>query len=316
MKKLTSVLLSAMMLSQSGFAFPLIASAEETNDALHFVMRVRWGNVLDAPQDSSEMNFDGSISASDVENSRGVRLMKALKFEKHNETADKITSRKNPVSWNSLTYGHWDGVIVNVSASPENTITTAAGATIITKTAQELYDQVGAFVQDVGNGREIVIDTHRVPAGTVLAEVDWGKHPRIDCKENPSDPACTGMDFTGSLTLENITTGKFDFLKTLRFEPSDSITSESETAIEWVSKIYGGRDGILLLITPDTNADAMITASFPAQNYTSSHSLNKLLREGQASVEIVPGYTLHFKTLRPSRHHIVKAVAHALEIQP
>jgi len=66
-----------------------------TNPMLHFVMKVRWGNVIGEPVNISESNFDGSVN---VSSSARVSLERTLLFEKHNNTADKITERKNPVS--------------------------------------------------------------------------------------------------------------------------------------------------------------------------------------------------------------------------
>ncbi|MCK4892050.1 MAG: hypothetical protein KAS78_05265, partial [Candidatus Pacebacteria bacterium] len=105
------------------------------NQMLHFVMQVRWGNVIGEAENINEANFNGSISVS--ENAR-VSLQRALLFEKHNADADKIISKNNPVSWISLIYNHYDGVKVTVSSLADNEVTITTTEGTVTKTAQEL----------------------------------------------------------------------------------------------------------------------------------------------------------------------------------
>lgn len=161
-KKLLSIIMVfAFVVSLVPANVPSSGATETTvspeNPMLHFVMQARWGNVIGEPENTDETNFDGSVSVS--ENAR-VSLQRTLLFEEHNATADKITSEKDPVSWKSLVYNHWDGVKVTVSspATDNVTVTTAQGNVV--KTAQELYDLTDQYVENLGDGREIVIDVY------------------------------------------------------------------------------------------------------------------------------------------------------------
>ena len=61
-----------------------------TNQTLHFVMDVRWGNVIDDPTNSDEANFDGSVS---VTNAARVSLQRTVLFERHNETVRNVVPK-------------------------------------------------------------------------------------------------------------------------------------------------------------------------------------------------------------------------------
>jgi len=56
-----------------------------TNQMLHFVMKVRWGNVIGDPTNTGKTIFDGSV---DVTDSARASLEKTLLFERHNNTTD------------------------------------------------------------------------------------------------------------------------------------------------------------------------------------------------------------------------------------
>lgn len=289
LKKLTSfVMMFVFALSSVSVAGVPAAVAEEgngtssdgtetspTNQMLHFIMKVRWGNVIDNSTDlsSPEANFDGSVNVTDAAR---VSLQRSVLFEKHNETADKITERKNPVSWNSLIYRHYDGVKVAISspAGDDVTITTTQGS--VTMTAQALYDLSESYVKDVEEGREIVIETYPVKNPRYFLRVVWGKTSRAEyalkgeADEIESNAVMIGnalkkavknqfgkdinvYDASGYFQIDN--GGVLKFIKTLRFEGSDEITLNSEGKIEWTSHVAQGVDGILVEL--DLDADSL-----------------------------------------------------------
>ncbi len=244
-----------------------------TNQILHFVMDVRWGNVIDDPTNSDEANFDGSVS---VTNAARVSLQRTVLFEGHNETADKITRRKNPVLWNSLIYEHWDGVKVVISSPANDNVTISTAQGDVTMTAQEFYDLSDPEIKEVGEGREIVIETYPLKNPRYFLKVVWGKTDRAEyalkgeANEIENSTVMTGnalkriaknqlgkdiavYDASGYFQIDN--GGELRFIKTLRFEGLDEIISSSDSKIEWTSNVAQGVDGILVEL--DLDADSL-----------------------------------------------------------
>jgi len=283
LKKLTSfVMMFAFMLSSVSMAGVPAAIAEEgdgissdgtetspTNQMLHFIIDVRWGNVIGDPENSDEANFDGSVS---VSSSARVSLERTLLFERHNETADKIIERKNPVSWNSLTYGHWDGVKVLVSSPANDSVTIKTAEGDVTMTAQEFYDLSEPYVKDVGEGREIVIKAYPIKNPKYFLKVIWGKTSRADYKirsketnameniaEETNSNAVLAMKLPSAWHrapgyFQINSGGTLGFIRALRFEGPDQVTSISASKIEWKSYVAQGVDGILTRLNLDANS--------------------------------------------------------------
>lgn len=287
-----------------GTARSIVASETSSeNPMIHFVMKARWGNVIGEPENILETNFDGSIAVSS--NAR-ISLQKELLFEEHNATADKITSKKDPVSWKSLIYNHWDGVNVLIS-SPANdsvSITTTQGT--VTKTAQEFYDMKEQFIQSVGNGREIVIKTYPIArTPNYFLKVFWGKVDREDyvasigkCREAEEGVAAgiakcllSQINADGSFKIDS--GGKLSLVKTLRFERNDKITSKTDTEIGWTSRIYEGVDGILVnlkLNASELDKSDTVTLNFTNSNWTKSFGIVDLYHNGTTKETIKNGY--------------------------
>ena len=244
-----------------------------TNQMLHFIMDVRWGNVIDDATNFEKTSFDGSVN---VSSSARVSLERTLLFERHNATADKITKRKDPVSWNSLTYGHWDGVKVLVSSPANDSVTIETTQGDITMTAQELYDLSEPKVEDVGEGREIVIKAYPIKNPKYFLKVIWGKTSRADYElkgeadeiesqavmvgnaikqiiKNKLGKDITVHDASGNFQINS--GGNLKFVKALRFEGLDRIIPSSSTSkIEWVSHVAQGVDGILVKLDLDVDS--------------------------------------------------------------
>ena len=243
-----------------------------TNQMLHFVMKVRWGNVIGDPTNIEESNFDGSVS---VSSSARVSLERTLLFEKHNSIADKITKRKDPVSWNSLIWNHWDGVKVLVSSPANDDVVIATNEGTITMTAQELYDLSAPHIYDAGEGREIVIKTYPIKNPKYFLKVIWGKTSRADYAlkgeadeieisavavgnaikriiKNKLGKDITVHDASGYFQIND--GGILKLIKTLRFEGKDKIVSKTNSKIEWTSHVAQGVDGILTKLDLDANS--------------------------------------------------------------
>ena len=252
-------------------------SATETK---HFIMTIKWGNVRGDVSDKAEAIFDGSISSDD--SLARISLIRELLFEKHNDSRDKITSRKNPVSWTSLIYGHWDGVRVLVSASTTATITVDVGQGNVSKTVQELFELNEALVVDVGNDKEIVIKAHPYKNRQAFMTVFWGDGPKGQ-----------RANFAGSLTLAGGSEMKFK--KALRFEKNDKILTDSTTQISWNSIIIGGKDGLLFRakFDKDVNDSDILTVNFSELGWSKTYKLidlyhNRITREVIGGVSILP----------------------------
>lgn len=309
---ITGLVLSGFVFALPAFALTDSTTDEQTatnivaSDMLHFVMDVRWGNVIGEPTDVAQADFSGSVSVS--ANVARVSLIRKLKFEDH----DSLTSKRNPVSWSSLIYNHWDGVRVLVSSpSSQNIIVTTAQGSV-TKTAKEFFTMKEPFVQDVGNDKEIVIRTHPQPRHSFIAKILWGKPHRNDYDENEQKcdekiAETTGADsvvslrpikcrllvkenFSGSLT---VTRGaKMQLIRTLRFERNDKILTRLPSEVTWESFIYGGVDGILVKfnLSRDISRNDTVTLSFPELDWSESISLTKLYHEKEIKRRIKPGY--------------------------
>ena len=266
------------------------SATSPTNQMLHFVMDVRWGDVINDATNFEETNFDGSVN---VSSSARVSLERMLLFERHNATADKITKRKDPVSWNSLTYGHWDGVKVLVSSPAGDSVTIKTTQGDVTMTAQELYDLSEPKVEDVGEGREIVIKVYPIKNPKYFLKVIWGKTSRADYKIRSKEAgdveisaATTTADSSPNAVIANnrrITNGiawhdasgnfqinsggTLRFVKALRFEGKDRITlPNSDSKIEWISHVAQGVDGILMRLNLD--ADSLDNSDTVTLNFT------------------------------------------------
>lgn len=294
-----------------------IAAGEtsSTNPMLHFVMQVRWGNVIGEPENISETNFDGSIA---VSSDARVSLQRTLLFEEHNATADKITSKKDPVSWKSLIYNHWDGVKIVVSSQTNDNIiiTTAQGS--ITKTAQEFYDIKGQYIQDIGSGKEIVVDVYPAQKNpSYFLKVFWGK---IDKREYNEKRCATGTEGTARCLLPLLNAdgsfkidsgGTLKLIKPLRFEFPDAIKSSSDTQIEWTSRLYGGVDGILVNLK--LNADELDKSDTVTINFTNyqtsfpkSYSILDLYHNGYTEDIIKSGYGVAFQVWRKTNRQLIR----------
>lgn len=281
------------------------------SDMLHFKMKVRWGNVLGELEDIKKTNFDGSIS---VQNGARISIENTLLFDEHNETADKITSKTDTsILWNSLIYNHWDGVLVVISAPASSYLTLDIGGNKIEKTAQEFYSTSDEIIQNVGNGREIVIKSYKVVINpSYFLKVYWGKIERSGYAEECIPTAIGGcktplLNANGSFKIDS--GGKLQLVKTLRFEPGDAIISKSDTEIKWNSRLYGGIDGILVNLK--LNADELdiadtVTINFDNHSkpgFPKSYSIVNLYHNGITKDIITSdGYGVAFEVWkRPNR---------------
>ncbi len=299
--------------SSSSEAQPEVISA---NDMLHFKLKVRWGNVIGDPESIAETNFDGSITVADTAR---VSLENTLRFEDHNEDADKIgTATKTSVPWKSLTYSDWDGVMVTISAPASSSVVITAGGETITKTAEELYSDQGEIVEDAGSGREVVVQSYKVSKHpSYFLKVFWGKIEREGYGEEcvlTAIGACKEplLNATGSFKINS--GGKLNLVKTLRFEWPDKIVSKSDTEIKWQSALYGGIDGILVhlkLNADELDASDKVTINFDkhtASGFPKSYSIVDLYHNGNTK-DVIDGtgdYGVAFEVWKRPNKSIVR----------
>lgn len=296
-KRLVSI--TSLITLVAGFALTGIAPVKSSdvspdNPMLHFTMKVRWGNVIDDPVYMEETNFDGSIS---VSSDARISLQRKLLFDWHNNTADRITSRKDPVSWNSLIYGHWDGVMVTVSSPANDEVTIATSQGDLTMTAQEFYDLSESYTQSVGdNEMEIVVDVY--PAGenpNYFLKIYWGKVDRTNYLIKRCTPGTEGtakchiplINANGSFKIDS--GGTLQLAKTLRFEGRDLITGQTDTEISWNSDLYGGVDGILInlkLNSVELDDSDTVTLNFTNGGWTKSFSIIDLYHDKLTGVVV------------------------------
>lgn len=318
-KSLSVIMIFAFVVSLVPANVPSSGATETTvsseNQMLHFVMQVRWGNVIGEVEDDAEANFDGSISVS--ENAR-VSLQRTLLFEEHNADADKIILKKNPVSWTSLIYNHYDGAKVTVSSPADNevTITTTAGS--ITKTAQELYDLSDQLVEDLGDGKEIVIDVYPAQENpSFFLKVFWGKIDKTEYNEKRCAAGTEGtarcilplLNADGSFKIDS--GGTLKFIKPLRFEFPDKIDSQSDTEINWTSRLYGGVDGILVnlkLNADELDKEDTITMDFTNHqvSFPKSYSILDLYHNKYTEDIIASGYGVAFQVWRKTNRQLIR----------
>jgi hypothetical protein len=288
------------------------------NQMLHFVMKVRWGNVIGEPENASESTFDGSIS---VSNNARISLERKLLFEKHNNNADKIIQRKDPVSWTSLIYNHWDGVKVLVSSpASDNVVIDIPGQGTITKTAKEFYDMSKPYTEDVSNGREIVVKVYPVKNPKYFLKIIWGKTSRTDYalrSKIESDEVIALRPIAKRLvTLHNASGnlkindgGTLKLIKKIRFEGRDRITSQTDTQIDWTSYVARGVDGILVKLKLDANnlsASNTITLNFTEANWSKNFSVVDLYHDKITTETIKNGYGAILQVWRKPNRSLIR----------
>lgn len=299
-----------------------------SNDMLHFKLKVRWGNVIGDPESIGQANFKGSVS---VENTARISLEDTLRFEKHTSDADIITSaatEKQKISWNSLIYNDWDGVMVTISAPAASYVTidtsldSASGTAVnnslqIKKTAQELYSSSEEIVQDVGSGREVVAKSYKVSKHpSYFLKVFWGKIDRADYGEEcvlTAVGACKIPLLNATGSFEILSGGKLNLVKTLRFEWPDKITSKSDTKIAWQSALYGGIDGVLVhlkLNADELDASDMVRIDFEKHqgNFPMTFSIVDLYHNGTTTkvIDGTNGYGVAFQVWKRPNKSVIK----------
>lgn len=299
-----------------------------SNDMLHFKVKVRWGNVIGDPTTITQANFKGSVSVDDASR---VSLENTLRFENHTADADKITDKTDTkISWNSLIYNDWDGVMATVSAPANSYVTIdtsldsasgyATGSTYqIKKTAQELYSSSDEIIQDVGSGREVVVKSYKVSKHpSYFLKIYWGKIER----SGYSDECVPGQARKGTCTTPLLNAqgsfkidsgGKLKLMKTLRFEAGDSITSKSDTEVKWNSVLYGGIDGILVdlkLNADELDSSDTVTINFDkhaAAGFPKSYSIVDLYHNGITKDVITSdGYGVAFQVWKRPNKAVIK----------
>ena len=330
MKKIIYPIIILSLFVPFNLSFSFFAQAEDgeteliiapaPSDTIHFVMTVKWGNVQGEIEEKTESNFDGSISVSS--NAAKVSLIRELRFEEHNDQFDQIISQENPVSWNSLIYGHWDGVRVLVSSPASDNITVNVTPGSVTKTAKELYEANAPIVQNVGNGKEILIKTHPSPSHSYIAKIIWGGLERPayaanqDCELEISNLSASARanclklpqeDFSGALDL--LSGGKMELVRTVRFDKKDSITAQSDDSISWTSNIQGGLDGILVKFILDKNisVDDKFILSFTEQEYQKDFSLLDIYHQGIIKEEVKSGYHVYLSLWQHPDRRLIRA---------
>jgi hypothetical protein len=282
------------------------------SDMLHFVLDIRWGNVRGEVETREEAVFNGSVS---VPSTGRVSVRELLRFEDH----DTLTSRKNPVSWGSKTYGHWDGVRVLVSAQGGDTVTVTTLQGNVTMSAQELFGLKEPHVTEVGSGREIVLRSRPFERRGYFLAVGWGNKEGDSDEARPVEKDVKAVllqeglaNFSGSATVSGNSVMKA--IRPLRFERAqgDKIGQRSRTQVAWTSWIRGGLDGVLLRLHPDRSNDAQdkLTVSFSEIGFSESFGLLDLYHNEVTTVTVlVPGSDLQYQlTMRVWRHPYRKLV--------
>jgi len=260
----------------------------QSTDVLHLILTVKWGNVLEEPINKEAINFNGSISLSGSEDR--ITLIKEMLFEKHNEDQDKIISKSNPVSWQSLIFKHWDGVRVLVSGSASSTLVVETVQGSLTKTVKEVFEAKKPIVEDLGNGYEIVIHSHPSPKRVLILKTIWGGSESTSAASAP-------VDFSGEMTVSP--GNNLKLLTTLRFEKNqgDKIVSQETTKIKWQSKIYQGQDGLLssILLNRSLNSEHFVTIKFTDSevNWQKTYPLSQILHEKIVKEEIPVGERIY-----------------------
>ena len=323
-----------------------------TNKMLHFVVSARWGNVIGEPTNSDKSNFDGSVS---VSSSARVSLERTLLFERHNlpvptdcsdtdssevlacdvgevYIADSITKRKDPVSWNSIIYGHWDGVKVLVSSPANDSVIIKTNEGTVTMTAQAFYDLSEPYIEDVGEGREIVVKVYPIKDPKYFLKVLWGGTSRADyairseeASEVEVSDATVSSDANAVVassyfkkTINNITWhdasgsfqinggGEIKLVRPLRFERNDKIIlSNSKERIEWTSYVAQGVDGILTRLNLDADSlddSDTVTLSFTKADWSKDFNVVDLYHDRMTLAKVADGYGVILQVWkRPNR---------------
>jgi hypothetical protein len=210
------------------------------DETLRFNMTVKWGNVEGGPTTPEATKYNGSISATLNSTQTDIRLINTIRFEHHTNRRDRVTSKANPVSWQSVIYRQWDGVRVAVSANASDTIavnlSSQAQQITILKTARELYDLNQPLVVAVpGTSHELVIT---VPHGNLTMSQDQGTPPTGILLADSRENITSKIKF--SATKEDWTINK------LRIKLN---TAANESDVSQIRIVYPGGEAIGVLST-------------------------------------------------------------------
>lgn len=231
------------------------------SDIVEFTLDVRWGYVHgNKSNNKSEKNYDGSVSTTEVSKAK-FGLVKKLLFD----NSDSITSERNPVSWISKIYSHWDGVMVHVLSKGDSIINVKAGNYSISKSAREWFALGEPAVHQIDGDEMLVVKINKKKHRRHGVIILWGIKDRTTCNNTPSvvNPgevssgylcavaALPVVDFSGSISMDTDSAVKLK--RTLRFEDNDSVDLEIRSEINWISSITTGRDGLYTFMLPNRN---------------------------------------------------------------
>src|SRR3989344_1315827 len=203
MHKRTPKIIALSLISIVLVGLPHLTDAQ-TATRNNLIVDVRWGNVLGDVTNREQSIWNGSASTS--ENTGTVTLLRSMLFERD----DAVTSRANPVSWNSYIYGHWDGLRLHVDGSIADTLIVATEQGEVSIPLSELASATEELVYDMGEGREIILNA-RPHQSVWFLRIDWGSRQHVRnlnaVESGPSIDSRVGLtvlpqlyDLSGSLT--------------------------------------------------------------------------------------------------------------------
>ena len=317
MHKRTPKIIALSLISIVLVGLPHFTDAQ-TATRNNLIVDVRWGNVLGDVTNREQSIWNGSASTS--ENTGTVTLLRSMLFERD----DAVTSRANPVSWNSYIYGHWDGLRLHVNGSISDTLIVATEQGEVSIPLSELASATGELVYDMGEGREIILNA-RSHQSVWFLRIDWGSRQHVRnlnaVESGPSIDSRAGLtvlpqlyDLSGSLTASAGLGTRLKSVMSFEEWQNDAVVASDEHSIVWASEIatnhcrglvcpaasvaperiipiFGDRDGLIIRLSAlDSFSRAeSVTVTFDSEeiNYSNSFAVEELLRERTITDELM-----------------------------
>jgi hypothetical protein len=264
---------------------------------------IAWGNVLGEALNVEKTEFNGRIWSDNPD------VQSYLLDDKNFEKNDTILSEKNPPEWGSYITTHWDGVKIALAGPGDAIINFVIGNNSVSMTIDELRALVSRNITDIGEGREIVISTHKFKTKRAKLGIIWGLS-KADKKTDDIKPV-VNFDGVASITqgtqIKDVESQKFEK------DHGDKIVNKAPGTISWTSNITRGVDGIKgkVVLNDQVNLEDELRIEFTELGFVQEFDLAELFLSEQTTVEIPVnnGYTykLHIVTKRSNEQKLVKS---------
>ncbi len=227
--------------------------AEYTSLPRGFLLEVKWGDLDQSVESGVDVtNWDGTLACTNCD----FGLRGGILLESHDNLHHD--GNKETVTWESLIYSHYDGVLVKVVPQLAN----ESAELSITMNNELLGEKTYSFdelregvTEELEGGYKVFLKARhplyfwkRFNANPRLLEIRWGN---LEGGYNADDPQ---IDYEGMLRGNGLEVAA---AYPILFEEGDEVTSEAGADYAtWQSTVKGHWDGLLVKVVPlEENSD-------------------------------------------------------------